>query len=183
MYARETFEEFRNKLFEYNNNEDSSRAIEYLQELELIVEHILEQEIGLELKSINLKQFTVQNILKDHNMHFEVKRIYLEIGKSQIYFKICELKLNDIIAKELLDVFERFENEIVPHNIKSIPFLNKIKNYLKIFTISTENKSEFVKIFNSISNHKFNFNQILKSLDNQQIAHALYNEYQNTNKN
>ena len=41
MYARETFEEFRNKLFEYNNNEDSSRAIEYLQELELIVEHIL----------------------------------------------------------------------------------------------------------------------------------------------
>lgn len=181
FYIQETIQDLLGKISRDFDINCEPEIFTKLRNIELMQNQIIEKLIGqsfinlskTESNSTKLLEWFEVNIFNNIEFSDEIRYILFEMGMSQLFIKISQIKLTIKTTENLLCDICDIENHFLMKNIR-IPHIKSIKDYLKIFMCPTDDKNKFVENFNILSGNIFTFYQILNALENQDDAAELF---------
>lgn len=178
LYMQQVLEEFINSVALRQQTEFKLASMEASRKLER------QQAIKLEREFNNNFTGNIADFEAAYNSLFEgqtsisteVKCYVLELCMSQLFSKICMLKMNPQISAQIECGVKMLEQSL-RCQFKTVPYITLLTDYIRIFTFPVEPREEFIKNFKALSANRFEFTQILRAFEDQGLAMRMYEAF------
>jgi len=183
LYVQHVLEEFVNNVSLKQQMEFKLVSMEAARKLERLQAIKLERDFNNNFsgKILDLSN-AYENLFRGHFLISDEVRYYiLELCMSQLFSKICMMKMNAEVSAQVESEMKMLEHTLGPR-FGTIPYFGLIVDYVKIFNFPVEPREEFIRNFNVLSANRFEFTQILRAFEDQKLAFRMYEAYRKSNK-